>query len=1211
MSQCPSCQHENREEAKFCEECGAKLRLVCASCGQELRPSARFCDECGAAVAPSATPVAERQAAPPRLEDMHTQMQRFIPAALNERMQVAAEQMAGENRLITALFADISGFTTLSNEYAPEQVVEIINQCFRVIVDAVYRYEGSINRFIGDNVLAFFGAPLAHENDPERALLAALQMRDQVAELGLQISVGVNAGFLYVGKIGVQEHEEYSAYGTEINLAKRLQEHAAPGQILVGSGAHRFTYRAFEFRAQEGLQFKGIETPVTGYELVRRAEQPQKLRGIEGLRSGLVGRESEFNVLMDVADEWLQGRGRILSLIGEAGLGKSRLVAELKTRLETRDTQLATRDPQLATRQPATILEGRCISIGQPISYWPFLDILRSWLDLKREESEVEIAAKLVERLDELFGERAEEYLPYFGHLLSVKFGNEWDTWLGRLQPEQLRHLMMMRLRDTFVAIAQKQPLLLILEDLHWADDLSLDLLTSLMDSLSSVSLMLLCVYRPEQEHRCWQLANVATRRCPDQYREITLKPLSSRESRQLVENLLSIDNLPDQVKTMILRRTEGNPFFIEEVIRSLIDRGLVVQEDGRWKARDEIRDVHVPETVQGVILERVDRLESEVKYVLQCASIIGRLFQHRLLSHLSRQSHQLDGHLAQLEHEELVYEERTVPELEYAFKHALTQEATYQGILEQRRRTFHLQVAQGIEMFYQERVEDYYEELAHHYQHSGVQEKALEYLLKAAEKSQKQYANEAAIDFYQRALEFMQGMGEEANSRRTDVYYALGRIHGMIGHPQESRDAYRSALAICTDRRMRARLHLALAGGEDELETIEAAQAELVDDPKSPEMALVYDALSSYHWEQGRGKDAMEWLQRGLDLVVGTEHYEEIVRLCGRMTWIGRWMLGGTGPVMRYAEICEDAAERSGNTRLTAQAEMVWIRLAYKDERYYQRLQENIRINKRIGNWGEVLHEYAWLHFNRDDPEVSLACLQEGYALMAQLRHEGVETTWEEWYQYAIGRIYMELHQPEEVERWYAQEMPEENRDANANLLVYGHLATAYWYKGHTQQAKDALQQAMRFLAEIPRNELGMLVRGTWAQHQWTWMLKGDWIKEGLFPAESLVLAEATTGGEIAPQAYQALARAYTLNGHYDDALTQFLRGYQDVPWVIGANERWEWVVELAQQAPLLDGWPAFWETLREKAQGYDEALASIEQAVAAWERAKGGANS
>lgn len=770
---CPTCQFENPEDMQFCGRCGSKLATICPKCEFANPPDVQFCGKCGTRLAQEEfTGVHVSQ-----LADMQDRL--YIPEPLRQRMDVAEREMEGENRFVTALFADIAGFTPMSQELAPEAVVEKVNACFKVVTDVVYRYEGSINKFIGDCVLALFGAPLVHENDPERAILAALEMRETVGELDLDISIGINTGMMYFGPIGTQRHQEISAYGHDVNLAQRLQDVASPGQILVGVGTYRSTRRMFGYRELEALTLRGIEGSVSAYEVLGVREHPEKVRGIEGLRARMVGRERAFGDLREVAEEWLGGQGQMVSIIGEAGIGKSRLVSELKTYLGSRIDSVA------GDNKPAW-LEGRCVSIGQPISYWPFLDILRQHFGLSEQDKEPEIAQKVTEGVNDLFPERGEEFLPYLGHLLSIRFGNELDERLRLSTPEQIRHHTLMRLRDLFEALARKDPLLLVLEDLHWSDDLSLDLLSLLMDSLATTPLMLICVYRPDREHRVSRMSTLARRKCLDRYTEITLRELSPRESRQLVGELLTIDDLPEGVKGMILERSEGNPFFIEEVIRSLIDRDLVYREGERWKAREEISEMDVPPTIQSVVLARVDRLEAEAKHVLQCASVIGRLFRYRLLEHLSRYEEDLVGYMDELEDRELVYEERTVPELEYAFKHALTQEATYGSILERRKREFHRQVGEGIERLYRERVEEYYEELAYHYSKSDDKEKAIEYLLKAGKRASRLFANEEAIAHLNRGLELLSALPDTPEHARQELEFQVA-----LGPPLVSTKTY------------------------------------------------------------------------------------------------------------------------------------------------------------------------------------------------------------------------------------------------------------------------------------------------------------------------------------------------------------------------------------------------------------------------------------
>jgi len=881
--QCPKCNHENPSEAVFCRECGTKLPSICPSCGNAVSPQDKFCMKCGAKL-DEAKP-APIDAAAPTLEDVHAQSKSWIPDELARKYMTAEQQATGENRPITALFADISGFTPLSAAQSSEAMFQLVQNCFRELVGIVARYEGSISGFRGDGLLALFGAPILHENDAERAILAAMDMRNAMQERQLQVSIGINTAMMTVGEIQTQLHREYTAYGTDVNLAKRLQEAAEPGQILVGTGTHRLARRMFDFDTIESLSVRGFQESVAAYIVQQVKEHPEKLRGIEGLRARMIGREREFADLKEAADELMSGRGSIVSVIGEAGIGKSRLVSELKEYLK---------DKEVAW------YEGRSVSIGQTVSYWTFIDILSTYLGLSEGDDSATRASKVIEATRHLFPQTADETLPFLGNLLSIRFGDELDDRLKFASPEQIRHQTLMRLRDLFRTLAEQQPLMIILEDLHWADDLSLDLVSLLMDELANTPLMLLCVYRPEKEHRVWGLGDQARRKCLDRYTELRLNPLSTIESRQLVESLLEIENLPENVRDMVLQKSEGNPFFIEEVIRSLIEQDIVYQEGDRWKARDEISNISVPDTIQSVVLARVDRLQSEARYVLQCASVIGRLFRYRLLQHISHQEEQLDSYLTEFERKELVFPERTVPELEYAFKHAFTQEATYEGILERQRREFHHRVAEGIEQLYRQRLDEYSDELAYHYSRSEDTNKAVEYMLKAGEKAEKSFANQVALRYFKDALLRLAELEEEKTEWKITALEGLGRMHVLLGEHHEAIAAFQDALAIRKERgdapQNLARLYRDIAGSlEWQDRTEEAIQMakeglRLLGDTVCVERALLYqflghalEYLESYKDSRQR-EEAQIYTQKCWELlqqlVAQTEYFPEFPAL-------------------------------------------------------------------------------------------------------------------------------------------------------------------------------------------------------------------------------------------------------------------------------------------------------------------------------------------
>ena len=447
-------------------------------------------------------------------------------------------------------------------------------------------------------------------------------------------------------------------------------------------------------------------------------------------------------------------------------------------------------------------------------SYWPFIDIFRHYFAWDSEVDDRRSGESIISSLQAmvgsgaLSGEQMEEIGPLLGNLLSVEFGGDWDERLRNASPEQIRHRTFMAIHDFLAALSKERLIVLVLEDLHWSDSLSIDLISLLMEALSLGPLFLLCVYRPEREHKCWRLASIAARKCPDDYTELGLRELSSGESKRMVESLLTIENLPSSVKDTILQQSQGNPLFVEEVVRSLIDSGMVYSEGEFWRAQEEIESVTVPESLQSVILSRVDHLEDNLKDILRRASVLGRLFRRRVLEHTTAQMGDLESVLWELEDHGLIYQERAIPEEEYSFKHVLTQEAVYGNIPKSRRGELHQQVGQALEEIYQESLDEYYEQLAYHYDRSDNLEKAVEYLLKAGEKTRRAYLNDEAIDYFKRALERLNEspVGESLKEQRLDALRGLGRIHQFIGRVPEAERFIRQAIALVKEMELPVR---------------------------------------------------------------------------------------------------------------------------------------------------------------------------------------------------------------------------------------------------------------------------------------------------------------------------------------------------------------------------------------------------------------------
>ena len=875
--ECAKCGHLNPAEALFCMKCGSRLEAKCPRCGAEYSAEASFCIKCGANLADATSGVNV-----PRLEDMKAQLDSLIPDALTQKYRSAELQYKGENRLLTALFADISGFTTLSGTKTSEYMFQLVQSCFRRLVGIVANYEGIVSGFRGDGILALFGAPILHENDAERAILTALDMVADMENQQLRVSVGISTARMTVGEIYTQLHSEYTAYGSEINLAKRLQEMAEPGQILVAASSYRLTRRSFDFETLLPLDVRGFLQPAEAYAVQRVKVHPEKIRGIEGLRAKLIGREQELAILKQCVHDLLAGNGQMVSVIGEAGVGKSRLVSELSEYIESMQEE------KTQAASPISILGGRCVSIGQSISYSVFIDVLKKYLEFSDEDGPNQIREKTIDGMRKILPQRWGDIIPYIGNLLSVKSSKEWDEKVGQLTPEQLKYQTFLALRDVFLALANQKPLLLVLDDLHWADNLSLDLVSLLIDDLPNAPLMLVCIYRPVKEHRIWQIGTKASEKFPDRYRSITLHSLSMQQSERLIESLLGAEDLPETLKKNILDKAGGNPFFVEEVIRSLMESGIVYMDDERWVAKGELEEFAVPNTVESVIMARVDRLEENVCYVLQCASVIGKLFRHRLLQYIT-QRRELDSYLKQLEDGGFIYEERAIPELEYSFRHVLIQETLYQTPLLEYRQVMHQLVGEGIEQIYGDRIEEFYEELSWHYSQCDYSSKAIEYLLKAGNKAKAMYANQEAIGYFKNALEFIQAQpaSDEQLSLEIAAREALGDVLFATGVHNGAEAQFRQALDLISGQQdvlRLARLTHKLADSihwqvelDQAIETAESGLEALGDQVHNPEAANLLEVIVRSCWAKDDWESARLYADRLAQVIHQVPYFDSI----------------------------------------------------------------------------------------------------------------------------------------------------------------------------------------------------------------------------------------------------------------------------------------------------------------------------------------------
>jgi class 3 adenylate cyclase/tetratricopeptide (TPR) repeat protein len=784
---CRLCQHDNRTDARYCGGCGQFLLLKCPACGNDNAPDNRFCDGCGGSLSAGSPPTAARPE--PRV---------YTPPHLAQKILTSHAALEGERKQVTVLFCDMANSTELVQRLGADAMHALLNQFFELALAEVHRLEGTINQFLGDGFMALFGAPVAHEDHVRRALLASLGIRDKLKETAasgkaalsalsaVRVRMGIHTGMVVVGKIGDNLRMDYTAVGDTTNIAARLQQLAQPGQIHTSEAVHAAGRPFFEFAPLGKHTLKGIKEPVAVFELMRAHREGTESRAKRlGIGSALVGRDRELAIVQDALDRLDRGQGGTLILTGEPGAGKSRLVTEIRRRRPA---------------GPMLWLEGRAVSFGRSLSYWPFIEILRACFDIGEDDAEDETWGRLGSGLTGLFAERTPEMLPYLATVLALRLSPEHEERVKYLDGQGLRRQVFLCMRQLFEQLALRQPVVLLLEDWHWADQSSIELAEHLLPLTDTTPLLTFFATRPDPVGPAARIRQFAAEQTGRQLREIMLLPLSEQQSAVLVANLVGAADLPPVLREQILRKTEGNPLFIEEVIRALVTDGVLVRSarDESWQVVKQVDQVNLPDTVQGLILARIDRLDEDVKQALKLASVIGRSFFNRVLEVISATRPTLEASVAELEHAELIRERQRLPEIEYIFKHALVHEAAYGSILTENRRAIHRRVAQAIEMLFEGRLDEFASLLAHHYTRAEDWEKAQEYLFKAGDLAGRMAADTEALEHFRQAeAAYLKAFGDRLSPpQRAALARKVGSALYGTGHYEKALEQFRRALS-------------------------------------------------------------------------------------------------------------------------------------------------------------------------------------------------------------------------------------------------------------------------------------------------------------------------------------------------------------------------------------------------------------------------------
>lgn len=790
---CQKCDFDNPEGMKFCGGCGVKLVIFCSECDFKNPPGFKYCGNCGHHLIDGKKDTSAEKIP---LEDQLEKLKKYLPEGLIQKILSQRDKIVGERKMVTVMFCDMEGFTSLIDELGSEKGYSIMDRIYEILIQKVHEYDGTVNEMTGDGIMALFGAPIAIEDAPQRAIRSSLAIHRGIAKFShnenmanmppLKMRIGINTGPVVVGTLGTDLRVEFKAVGDTVNLASRVEGLAEPGTTFVTEDTFRLTEGFFRFEALGEKQIKGKKKPIRVYRVI--GPSTSRTRFDVSAERGLalfVGRVRELECLLDGFERVKEGRGQAFSIVSEAGIGKSRLLYEFRKKLSGEDV---------------IFLEGRCLSYSCGIAYHPIIDILKANLDVREEDTDSVIREKIQKGLGIL--DIDESYaLPYILELFSVR-DSGYDKI--KMSPEAKKERIMELIKLFALKGARIRPVITAYEDLHWADKSSEEVLKYTLESIPGARVMMIFTYRPEFVHT-WAGKSY--------HNQINLNRLSNRESLTMVQNHLETEEIDRELADLILEKTEGVPYYIEEFVKSLDDLNMVVKNHKICRLAKNFDIVTIPSTIQGVIMARVDRLPEVAKELLQAGSAIEREFTYELIRHVAKlQESELLSCLSVLKESELLYERGIYPDSTYIFKHALTRDVVYDSIISGKRRRLHEKIGRGLEALYVSRLEQKYEVLAYHYGLAGCWEKAVYYARLAAEKAYKLSQFHQAVALYERAVEWILNLPESISQKENLVDIQLELCWSNIGLGQFGKVEETALAAEATAKTLEDKSRLGIA---------------------------------------------------------------------------------------------------------------------------------------------------------------------------------------------------------------------------------------------------------------------------------------------------------------------------------------------------------------------------------------------------------------
>lgn len=1051
--------------------------LHCKKCGFHNPPGMRFCGNCG-------TPLTDFDEPATKKVKKVGQIQTMMGTGLLERFREAGLEATGQRRNVTVLFVDLTGYTPLSESLDPEVLYELMQKYIRVLADSVHNFDGMVDKLTGDGLMALFGAPLAYENNAERAIRSALEMqesvelmnlefREQLGEHKLSVHMGINNGTVIVGGVGNERIMNYTAIGDTVNIAARLEETSAAGEILISESIFRRTQPLFEFNEPKLVELKGIKDPQFVYQVTGHKANPGSTRGLQELGGQYVGHQPEIRQIESMIDQLIQEKaGGLLLVTGEAGIGKSRMMREVQSHLN---------------EEKISLMIGHTLTYRKSIPYWIFQDVFRNYWQLKQFGGEIrhEVMISVVEQL---MGEEAPQILPYLEYLMGMTIS---DVHLAKsiehLDGEQLRLRVFLTVRRVLVKIARQKPVVLVLDDLHWADEGSLDLINFLVDAVSEEPILIYGISRPFEGGAVERIRSHAEHALTSQRSVfIEMKPLELTETHQLFEIMIQMEDFPASFLEQIIQRSAGLPLYMEEILRMLIEDNVIYYQDDVWKMNPSAKldVIGVPETLQGLILARFDRLNLTQRHVIQCASVIGNPFSvnvlDKMLEKYSRR--EIMDTLSFLAQHDFIEPQAYGLSRRYRFRHGLVSDAIYSTLLGRERKNLHQQVAEAIEALDKDHLEEQVEILAHHYSRSYQLDKALKYLVQAGKKAMRDYANEQARQHFVTALGLLSKIGY-VTELAYDIQTGLGDILVVNGEYPAARSHYSTALEIVLEDgtpqwlRQQSALHRKIAmtferqgDYEKALARLQAAEMVLTESggDKQTELASIYNDIGWTHFRRGNVDVAEKHMMNALEIVRDTDEYQVIASIYNRLGGI-YFTKGDMDKADFYTRQSLDLREKMGELALAARSYNNLGLIAWKNGRLEDAMryfEQSFETQKELGDV-EVLIELntnlGFLQMEYGRPQEAEQYILEAIEMARRIGHSHHLST---CYVH-LTELYLQMSSFEKALEYREKAEKEIQRiggsEFQVTLQVQAGLANLGY--GNKEEARAASKEALRLL--------------------------------------------------------------------------------------------------------------------------------------------------